>query len=64
MDAYFFVAICPNGHLANQEGFARSKLQRSLLANETLRLYCLGCDTSWNAGPDLIESLKRSLAER
>ncbi len=63
MAKYQFVAICPLEHLANQDGFERDELERRILANEVIALYCSQCRISWQAAPDLIESLKRSLAE-
>ena len=64
MAKYQFVVVCPNDHLATHDGFERADLQRRILAGQNIRLYCSTCDAAWNAAPDLIESLKRSLDER
>jgi hypothetical protein len=61
---YRFVVVCPNDHLVVQDGYERDDLQGRVRAQANIRLFCSTCDAAWNAAPDLIESIRRSLEER
>ena len=57
-----FVAKCPNGHLTEQcygEG-----ILRGILDDKRLRLWCIGCDSRWDASLEEMEELSRRLDGR
>ena len=49
MAFWTFSATCPNGHLTVQDGFERETLWICLREKLPIRLYCIHCDTRWDA---------------
>ncbi len=54
-----FFATCPNGH-ERAQGFYKDRLGELLQAG-SLRLWCMKCDTHWNASDTELETLRRLL---